>query len=235
MKVEVLGAMFKPQQMSWLAAHQDYSSEPVYLGNNLNLESWYGDRLIQMLLAGGKGHFGCLEHPQIIFNWAYVPHSTMMQARTHRVGVSFDVQSFRYTSDSILSIETEEDLEKAFYFRPIGSYSNRQGKRYDYTVDNRIFDKDECRGTVRNYKIRIAEGESEEHARDCLTSNYRQHAVVSFNARSLMHFFDLRAKKDAQLEIQWLCELMMEKALDWMPEIFQWYKDNRWTKAKLAP
>jgi len=30
-----------------------------------------------------------------------VPHSVMQQARTHRVGVSFDVQSMRYTGDGL--------------------------------------------------------------------------------------------------------------------------------------
>ena len=34
----------------------------------------------------------CLEHPQITFNVGYFPHSMMQQVRTHRVGVSFDVQ-----------------------------------------------------------------------------------------------------------------------------------------------
>lgn len=235
MRVQTITATIRPQLVCWCAAHQDYSSKPVSDELYLRTEQYYGERLIEMLLKGGKGHFGCLEHPQITFNWAYVPHSTIVQARTHRVGVSFDVQSFRYTSESILSIESNEDLEKAFYFRPVGDYTDRQGKRYHYSSVSRAYDKGHSELSVNVYKQRIANGESEEHARDALTSNYRQHAVVSFNARSLMHFFDLRAKKDAQLEIQVLCELMMEKALDWMPEIFGWYKENRWSKAKLAP
>lgn len=234
-RVEVLASTPTPQRVCWFAAHQDYSSEPVYEINTRFAERVYGERLIDMLLTGGKGHFGCLEHPQINFNCCFVPHSTMVQARTHRVGISFDVQSFRYTSSSILSIETEEDLEKAFYFRPIGDYTDRQGKHYHYSSKELEWDRANTWEAVENYKKGIEFGLSEEHARDRLTANYRQHMVVSFNARSLMHFLDLRGKADAQLEVQWLSDLLFERALEWMPEIFKWYEEKRWKKAKLAP
>lgn len=234
MAVHTMIATPKAQMLSWLAAHQDYSSKPVYTEAYLHPEAWYGERLIDMLLAGGKGHFGCLEHPQITFNCTYVPHAVVVQARTHRVGISFDVQSFRYTSASILSIKSDEDLEKAFYFRPLGTYTDRQGKRYEYTETHRKNDIFFAGVAVDAYKEQITQGFSEEHCRGRLPE-YRHHFVVSFNARSLMHFLDLRAKADAQLEIQWLSELLFEKALEWMPEIFKWYEEKRWRKAKLAP
>jgi thymidylate synthase (FAD) len=50
-----------------------------------------------------------------------------------------------------------------------------------------------------------------------------------------MHFLDLRAKLDAQLEIQALCELLMVEFQKWTPEIAGWYKVNRWGKARLSP
>jgi len=76
---------------------------------------------------------------------------------------------------------------------------------------------------------------SEEHARGMLPFDYRQHFVVTFNMRSLMHFLDLRAKKDAQLEIQQLCELMMPHFLEWSPAIARWYQFTRLGKGRLAP
>ncbi len=79
------------------------------------------------------------------------------------------------------------------------------------------------------------EGISEEHLRDYLPQNIRQNFVVSFTLRSLLHFLDLRAKLDAQLEIQALCEAMIEPTRLWVPEIFGHYEEKRLRKARLAP
>jgi thymidylate synthase (FAD) len=59
--------------------------------------------------------------------------------------------------------------------------------------------------------------------------------MVSFNLRSVLHFMDLRAKKDAQLEIQILCNMIWPHIKEWVPEIAEWYEQNRLGKARLAP
>ena len=76
---------------------------------------------------------------------------------------------------------------------------------------------------------------SEEHARGKLPFDYRQHFVVSFSLRALLHFLDLRFKKDAQLEIQQLCNLIWPHVEDWVPAVAKWYERNRLGKARLAP
>ena len=179
----------------------------------------------------------CLEHPQITFAVGYFPHSVMQQARTHRVGVTFDCQSMRYTSKLFLDIAQDSSLdpERAFYLRPVGEYTDRQGKKYFYSEDLRMGDLACCIFAAKDYSAKLEAGMSEEHARGMLPFDYRQHFVVSFNLRSLMHFLDLRAKKDAQLEIQWLCDLLMIEFQNWAPEIASWYKANRLGKARLAP
>lgn len=236
MSVHTLASTKSPQQLVWLAAHQDYNSRPVHNTPVHNVETIYGERVVQMLLAGGRGHYGCFEHPQITFNWSFVPHSAIVQARTHRVGITFDVQSFRYTSDSILSCQNKEDIERAFYFRPVGRYTDRNGGHYDYTEAMRASDVFDALASTKVYKDRVLnKGVSEEQARDLLPCNYRQHAVVSFNARSLMHFLAVRGNLDAQIEIQHLSHLMLKQALVWMPETFEWFKLKVWQKAKLAP
>ena len=78
-------------------------------------------------------------------------------------------------------------------------------------------------------------GVSEEHLRDYLPQNIRQNFVVTFSLRALLHFLDLRAKMDAQLEIQALCEAMIEPTKLWVPEIFAHYEEKRLHKARLAP
>ena len=178
----------------------------------------------------------CIEHPQITFNVGYFPHSLMQQIRTHRVGISFDVQSFRYTGQRIIDVvEGKKDIEDVFYLRPVGNYTNRQGKRYFYSEEQRQRDLQWCLDACKLYKEHVDEGMAEEQARSIIPFDARQHFIVSCNARSLMHLLDLRWKKDAQLEAQKLCELIYVHFEEWMPAIALWYRENRAKKAKLAP
>jgi thymidylate synthase (FAD) len=238
MKVELVTQTPNPQQVIYAAMHQDYSSDFVLDDRKYwPDESKCGDIIVKRLLKGDRGHYGCLEHPAITLGCAGFPHSVIQQARTHRVGVSFDVQSFRYTSANVLAVVSHSlDIEDVFYFRPVGFYTNRQGKKYEYTKNMREADKEYCYEAATHYASVFEDGGfSEEHARDLLPFNYRQHFIVSFNARSCLHFMDLRSKKDAQLEIQQLCEQMWPHVKSWIPEIAEWYEANRLGKARLAP
>jgi thymidylate synthase (FAD) len=144
--------------------------------------------------------------------------------------------SFRYTGTRIIDVvEGKRDLEEVFYLRPIGSYTDRQGKRYDYTEELRQQDLDWCLKACHRYQDRILQGFSEEHARSIIPFDVRQHWVMSANVRSLMHLLDLRWKLDAQLEAQQLCELIWIRFHDWVPAIAEWYEANRAKKARLAP
>jgi thymidylate synthase (FAD) len=178
----------------------------------------------------------CLEHPQITLNAGWFPHSVMQQARTHRVGVSFDCQSFRYTSERILNVASgKREIEEVFYLRPEGFYSDRQGKKYEYTKDMRIIDIARAYDAAGHYAHQIRQGMAEEQARGLLPFDTRQHFVVSFSLRALLHFLDLRSKLDAQMEIRHLCDLMWPHLQVWTPDVAEWYKTTRLHKARLAP
>jgi len=234
-RVDVLSRTLDPQTLIWQAMHQDYSELRVF-DEQPPSEPKAGEIAVKRLLAGGRGHFGVLEHPSITFSVGYFPHSVMQQARTHRVGVSFDVQSMRYTGQRIAAAAAGEvSLEEVFYLRPVGEYSDRQGKRYRYTDWDRERDLKLCAIAADQYRNLLERGFAEEHARGILPFDYRQHFVVTFNVRSLMHFLDLRAKDDAQLEIHQLCNLLMPHFHDWAPELCQWYTKNRLGRARLAP
>lgn len=235
--VEVLAKTPNPQQVIYSAMHQDYSEEFVWADRDrFPSEEKCGELVVKHLLAGGRGHYGPLEHPQIVLNCGWFPHSTMQQIRTHRVGLSFDVQSFRYTGSRITDVvEGKRDVEEVFYLRPVGSYSDRQGKKYEYTEALRQQDIEWCLQACHRYAERIAQGFAEEHARGLIPFDVRQHWVMSANARSLMHLLDLRWKSDAQLEAQKLCEAIWPHFQDWVPAIADWYNDNRLKKARLAP
>jgi thymidylate synthase (FAD) len=235
--VATISSTIEPQRTIWAAMHQDYSEE--FVGAELDErpdESKAGESLVKHLLAGERGHYGPLEHAQIVLAVGWFPHSVMQQARTHRVGVSFDVQSGRYTSKRIMDVALgKRDIEDVFYLRPLGIYTDRKGDKYEYTHDQRIIDVARCYDAAGHYVYRIRQGMSEEHARDLVPYAIRQHFVVSFSLRALMHFLDLRAKRDAQLEIRQLCDLMRPAFEQWTPEIAEWYLSKRWGKAKLAP
>jgi len=446
--IDVIAVTPNPQQVVWAAMHQDYSEDYVWHSRDRwPPEQRSGELIVKHLLAGDRGHYGCLEHPQITLNVGYFPHSMMQQVRTHRVGVSFDVQclaantevtfvkdngltnlelkttigelyelwinseqttpeksisgikrksyggynrdgqkrihkmnlrvlnednglfetghikdvisrgiqpvyrvsladgktldctvnhrlftstgwqtmgdavglvtsadgcvvkltkscsvmcngmavannteplqwqsqlqsastniqahpvnvikveylgehktydlevdgqwhnfvangmvvhnSFRYTGQRIINVAQEkQDIEEVFYLRPVGNYTNRQGKRYFYSEAQRNEDIKWCLEACKRYQQRIEEGLSEEHARGLIPFDARQNFVLSCNMRSLMHLLDLRWKKDAQLEAQKFCELLYVHFEKWSPAVAQWYKENRAKKAKLSP
>jgi thymidylate synthase (FAD) len=236
-KVDLIAATPSPQQCVYASMHQDYSEGFVVdMRESWPDEARAGEICVKRLLAGERGHYGPLEHAQIVLNVGWFPHSVMQQARTHRVGVSFDVQSMRYTGERICRAANGElELEEVFYLRPAGRYHDRQGKSYEYTIAQRNTDLGLCLAAAQRYAQLIDQGYAEEHARGILPFDYRQHFVVSFTLRAFLHFLDLRAKLDAQLEIRQLCDLMWPHLQQWTPEIAGWYEKSRLHKARLAP
>jgi thymidylate synthase (FAD) len=238
-RVDVITATPNPQQCVYAAMHQDYSEGYVFDDRtNWPDETRAGEICVKRLLAGERGHYGPLEHPQITFNVGWFPHSVMQQARTHRVGISFDVQSLRYTGERICrAADGHLDMEEVFYLRPAAVYTDRSGTRYMYTSIQRDEDKEyRCKSAAILYRYRTQQlGFAEEHARGLLPFDVRQHFAVSFTLRALLHFLDLRSKADAQLEIRQLCDLMWPHLQAWAPEIAAWYEKTRLHKARLAP
>ncbi|MCS5706569.1 MAG: FAD-dependent thymidylate synthase [Cyanobacteriota bacterium] len=236
-RVELIAATPNPQQCVYAGMHQDYSEGFVAEARDTwPDETRAGEICVKRLLAGERGHYGPLEHAQIVLNVGWFPHSVMQQARTHRVGVSFDVQSMRYTGERICRAANGElALEEVFYLRPVGSYADRQGKKYAYTAEERAKDLVLCQAAAERYRDLLDTGFAEEHARGILPFDYRQHFVVSFSLRAFLHFMDLRAKLDAQEEIRALCDLMWPHMQSWAPEIATWYEKSRLHKARLAP
>jgi thymidylate synthase (FAD) len=236
-RVETFRIMPNPQQLVWAAMHQDYSEEFVIDETaKFPNENDAGEIIVRHLLSGNRGHFGPIENAAISFNCGGFPHSVIQQLRTHRTGITFDCQSLRYTGKRFIDVVTgKRSIEEVFYQRPVGHYTDRQGKKYFYSEEQRKADLDWCFEACKRYKQRIEEGLSEEHARGIIPFDFRQHFVMSCNARSLMHILDLRAKADAQLEIQQLCELLMVRFKEWMPQVADWYESNRLGKARLSP
>lgn len=234
-RVEVLAQTPNPQQLIWQSAHQCVCEGPA-IDDECPDETAAGESAVKHLLAGGRGHYSPLEAPQMSFNVIGFPHSVMQQITRHRIGWHYSVQSGRYTGQRICKVVTgEADVDEVFYLRPVGSYTDRQGKRYEYTEALRQEDLEWCWLAAYRYKTRINQGFSEEHARGLIPFDVRQHWVMSGNVRSIMHLLDLRWKQDAQLEAQQLCELIWPHFEAWVPAIAEYYSKNRMKKARLAP
>ena len=234
-KVEMIRCTPNPQQLVFMGGKNDYSELPIE-DTNIPDETQCGEWVIEQLLANERGHWGPLEHPSITFSCSGFVHNVIVQARTHRVGISFDVQSQRYTCKRILKVaEAKLTPKEVFYVRPPGFYTNRKGKKYEWTEMDYQTQLGLCQAASDRFADQYKLGVSEEHARDYLPQNIRQNFVVTFSLRSLLHFLDLRAKLDAQLEIQALCEAMIEPTRTWVPEIFEYYSEKRLHRARLAP
>lgn len=235
LRVELLSCTHNPQQLVWYAGKQDYSEQAIYSKTPPN-EDLAGKWVVDQLLSNDRGHWGPLEHPSITLNVCGFVHNVIVQARTHRVGVSFDVQSQRYTGKRVLKVaKLELPVEDVFYVRPVGFYTNRKGKKYEWTELHRQRKLGRILSECEEYYNYYEEGMSEEHIRDYLPQAIRQDFVVSFNLRSALHFMDLRSKLDAQLEIQAVCELMQNHIKLWAPEVWDYYEEKRLKKAKLSP
>ena len=182
-------------------------------------------------------------HPKKIVAIDYVgveaTYDLVMKAPHHNFVANGIVvhNSGRYTGKRIIDMAMgDREIDAVFYLRPVGSYSDRQGKRYDYLESQRLDDLGDCMAAAKQYAHRVTVlGFSEEHARGLIPFDVRQNWVMSFNVRSLMHLFDLRAKLDAQIECQQLCELILPHFENWTPQLADWYKKNRLGKAKLSP
>lgn len=224
-----------PEQVIWQAGKGDYSEIPIHeveVPNSQECGKW----IVEQLLANDRGHWGPLEHAQITFSVAGFVHNVIVQARTHRIGTTWDVQSQRYTGKRVVKVAKKElDIEEVFYVRPVGFYTNRKGKKYEWTQEHRQRKLGRILSECEEYADYYAQGMSEEHIRDYLPQAIRQNFVVSFNLRSALHFMDLRSKLDAQIEIQALCDAFSIELKKWTPNIWEYYEEKRLRKAKLAP
>jgi thymidylate synthase (FAD) len=224
-----------PEQVIYQAAKCDYSETPIH-EQEIPTPSKCGEWIVDRLLSNDKGHWGPLEHPGITFSVAGYVHSVMVQARTHRVGITFDVQSQRYTGERVVQVAKDElSPEDVFYVRPPGYYTNRYGKKYEWTLVDYNDELDFIYEGCKRYASKYERGMCEEHIRDYLAQAIRQNFVVSLNLRSVLHLLDLRAKMDAQLEIQAFTEQISPLVKEWAPNVWNYYEEKRLHKARLSP
>jgi len=236
-RVAVIAATPEPERLVWLAQHQDVTD---HMTIEDRVPSDPGAAVVKTLLQ--RSHFGPFEHPSITFNIGGVSRSLMAQITRHRVGISFDVQSLRYTRLDEIG-DTDEELAEAFAYPPYLHQDEPvrvvERRRSPWQIEEPQKVRAELTAAYRQvlglYRQLLAAGLPAEDARLILPLGTRINMVMSVNARTLMHILDMRLPPNAQWEIRELCGALLDLAEIWMPATFRWYRENRAGKHKLAP
>jgi thymidylate synthase (FAD) len=148
-----------------------------------------------------SGHESIIEHANFTFEITEVSRALLAQLTRHRIGWSYSVRSQRY-------VEQERDE----YVIPESVESSPEALK--------IY-KDAMAAAHDAYKTLLDAGIRREDARMLLGQGYTTDLIVTANARSLRHFFNLRLDKRAQWEIRELAEHMFELVYKIAPELFE--------------
>ena len=155
-----------------------------------------GEICVKRLLAGERGHYGPMEHAQIVLNVGWFP-AFGDAAGTHTPGWASASTCNRCVTPASASVELRMEIlisKRCSICGPIGDYSDRQGKKYQPTPKwTTAAGPRSLQAAPRSATAICCEaGFAEEHARGILPFDYRQHFVVSFSLRAFLHFMDLR-------------------------------------------
>lgn len=197
MKVKLINYTPHPDETVAAAARLCYSPQS---GEQLmaNFTPGEAERLIEKLTS--LGHFSPVEHISFTFSIEGVSRVLSHQLVRHRIGVSYSQKSQRYV---------QED-------------------QFEYIIPPSVRQHPEGQKIFREQMTRIQEAYHEllsfvpaEDARYVLPNATETKLVVTYNARSLYHFFRLRCCERAQWEIRHLAELMLQEVRKVAPHIFK--------------
>jgi len=156
------------------------------------------NKFLEKLLK--MGHLSPFEHASFTFAVDGISRVASHQLVRHRVGASFSQKSQRYVNENQFeyviphSIAKDEKMKAEF---------------------------DDLMVLLQNkYENLISMGIPAEDARYLLPNATTTNFVLTMNARSLMHFFELRCCNRAQKEIRELSDLMLERVREVAPALF---------------
>lgn len=194
--------------------------------------------IIKHQLEGNKGHYSVSAFAFAKIDCYGFPHDAIVQLRTHHTSgtdVRFLVQSSRYTSQRFIDVaEHRLRIEEVFYWRKEGKYPSRDGVYENISTMGNIY-YGQCFEACRTYASLIDKGVPFEQARNVLPQGIRQDFTVASTLKGFWHLLDQRSKKDSQLEIQVLAQMIQTELEKWCPTLSEWYRKNRYSKALLAP
>lgn len=197
MIVKLLSYTKEPEQVVAAAIRQCYASVGAKELKQ-KIDKPTRERLINQVLA--SGHTSTLEHASFTFGVEGVSRVTEIQLVRHRVGTAYSIQSGRYVKrgDAKFVIPTSIKNNKIIY------------KKYKKILKD-----------VQNLYNEMTDlGIKAEDARYLQPQSLQTKIVVTFNARALLHFLELRCCRRAQWEIQIMANLMLKTVKKVAPTIF---------------
>lgn len=196
MKVSLINYTPDPEKTVAAAARLCYSpvgAEKILDDFSEKEVELFIEKLIEM------GHMSPVEHVSFTFAIEGVSRVLSHQLVRHRVGVSYSQKSQRYVK--------EDQFE---YIIPPSVAKDEKTKR--------LFEE-KMADIQRAYNELIGSVPAED-ARYLLPNATETKLVVTYNIRSLYHFFQLRCCKRAQWEIRQLADLMLEEVRKVAPLLF---------------
>lgn len=185
-----------PERNVAVAARLCYSDkDPDQLMEDMSREDI--KKLIRKVV--GLGHYSTLEHTYFYFS-IQCSRVTSHQLVRHRVGTAYSQRSQRYVS--------EDEFD---YILPPSIEKNDKAKN--------LFE-DKMEELRKTYSELLDMDVPKEDARFILPT-IKTNLMVSYNARSLYHLFELRCCTRAQWEIRSLANQMLEQVKEVAPTLFE--------------
>lgn len=197
MKVTLINYTSHPDETVAAAAKLCYS--PVGAEKLMeNFSPGEAEKFLAQLLE--LGHLSPIEHISFTFAIEGVSRVLSHQLVRHRIGVAYSQKSQRYVKE----------------------------KQFEYIMPPSIAKSPETRRIFKEQMSKVQESYNEllkivsaEDARYVLPNATETKLVVTYNGRSLHHFFQLRCCQRAQWEIRLLAELMLAEVRKVAPGVFK--------------
>ncbi len=170
------------------------------------------------------GHESPIEHASFTFAIEGVSRALLAQITRHRIA-SYSVQSQRYVAEKNFEyvlppeIEANEQAKEIFL-------NNMQRSHEDYLkiteiLSSKYFDEFVAEGCDEKEAKRKAQKKAIEDARFVLPNACDTKMIATFNARSLINFFNHRCCNRAQWEIRDLAIQMLKLVKEVAPNLFK--------------
>lgn len=221
MKVELISHTENPQKVVACAAKLCYSKTgAVGLMDDMTDEA--AAKFVRRLSS--YGHDSPIEHASFTFAVEGVSRALLAQLTRHRIA-SYSVQSQRYVNmtDFKYIIPPDIDADDEMRTKFIDGM-NADALRYVELRESLTKQHEEALVKEFHYSQEVAHSKAEkfanQDARFALPSACATNLVMTMNARSLCHFFNLRCCNRAQWEIRELAMKMYELVYPLAPDIF---------------
>ena len=221
MRVKLIQHTADCEKLIAASAKRCYSNAGIdAISENLDKEGT--EKFLNMLLS--MGHESPLEHATFTFGVEGVSRSLLAQLTRHRIA-SYTVKSQRYVKEGQFEYVTPPEIEKDEKAKEIYIKTmEMEQKAYNDLTD--ILQKTHyetflSQGIEEKKALNMAEKKAIEDARYVLPNACETKLICTFNARSLLNFFNHRCCERAQWEIRQMADEMLRLVKDVAPVVFK--------------